>query len=55
VGSLRGAESNLADRLPATRDDIRELKAELRSIGRRLDAIEERLPKRSSAQRGSRT
>jgi hypothetical protein len=36
---------------PATFEDIRELKAELRRIGRRLDAIEERLPakkKRSS-------
>jgi hypothetical protein len=28
----------------ATYDDIGELKAELRAIGRRLDAIEERLP-----------
>ena len=34
---------------PATYEDIRELKAELRRIGRRLDAIEERLPaKRAS-------
>lgn len=29
---------------PATYEDIRELRAELRRIGRRLDAIEERLP-----------
>ena len=29
---------------PATYEDMRELKAELRRIGRRLDAIEERLP-----------
>ena len=29
---------------PATYEDVRELKAELRRIGRRLDAIEERLP-----------
>ena len=36
-------------RRPATYEDIRELKAELRAIGRRLDAIEERLP----AQRAS--
>jgi polyhydroxyalkanoate synthesis regulator phasin len=47
VDSLRGAEANLTDRLPATREDIKELRAELRRIGRRLDAIEERLPKRS--------
>jgi polyhydroxyalkanoate synthesis regulator phasin len=47
VDSLRGAEANLTDRLPATREDVKELRAELRRIGRRLDAIEERLPKRS--------
>jgi hypothetical protein len=47
----RGAEAGLArgrkaieDRRLATYDDVRELKAELRRIGRRLDAIEERLP-----------
>jgi hypothetical protein len=35
-----------------THDDLRELKAELRKIGRRLDAIEERLPaKRAPAKR----
>jgi chromosome segregation ATPase len=53
----RGAEASLArgrraleDRRPATSEDIGELKAELRRIGRRLDAIEERLPaKRSSS------
>src|SRR3954452_9255193 len=33
-------------RRPATSDDIKELRAELRAIGRRLDKIEERLPKR---------
>jgi hypothetical protein len=52
----RGAEASLArgrrvieDRRPATHDDLRELRAELRKIGRRLDAIEERLPaKRAS-------
>ena len=32
------------ERRPATHDDIREIKAERRAIGRRLDAIEERLP-----------
>ena len=31
-------------RRPATHEDLRELQAELRAIGRRLDAIEERLP-----------
>jgi hypothetical protein len=57
----RGAEQQLArgrrsmagaieGRRPATVDDLRELRSELRAIGRRLDAIEERLPaKRSSA------
>jgi chromosome segregation ATPase len=46
VGRARRA---LEDRRPATSEDIRELKAELRRLGRRLDAIEERLPaKRSS-------
>ena len=29
---------------PATYEDIRDLQTELRAIGRRLDAIEERLP-----------
>jgi chromosome segregation ATPase len=57
----RGAEAGLArgrraieDRRPATSEDIRELKTELRRIGRRLDEIEERLPaKRSGAKRSS--
>jgi chromosome segregation ATPase len=67
VDNLRkGAEAGLArgrrvleDRRPAAQEDLRELKAELRKIGRRLDAIEERLPakrapaKRSSAKRSS--
>jgi hypothetical protein len=71
---VRGAESGLArsgravrgaidERLPATQDDVRELKAELRAISRRLDAIEKRLPrqrratssKRSGGGRGSRS
>ena len=51
----RGAEAGLAkgrraieDRRPATSEDIRELKAEIRRIGRRLDEIEERLPAKRS-------
>ena len=61
----RGAESGLArsgkvvrdaveERLPATQDDVRELKAELRRIARRLDAIEERLPAKRARAKGSR-
>jgi polyhydroxyalkanoate synthesis regulator phasin len=58
VDELRkGAEERLAKgrrsmteaiegRRPATSDDIHELRTELRAIGRRLDAIEERLPKK---------
>jgi hypothetical protein len=57
----RGAEAGLArgrraieDRRPATSEDIRELRAELRRIGRRLDAIEQRLPaKRASSKRSA--
>jgi len=52
----RGAEAGIArgrraieERKPATSEDIRELKAELRRIGRRLDQIEERLPAKRSA------
>jgi chromosome segregation ATPase len=63
VDQLRkGAEAGLArgrraleDRRPATSEDIRELKAELRRIGRRLDAIEERLPAKRSTQRAKRS
>jgi hypothetical protein len=68
VDDLRkGAEERLArgrksmadaieGRRPASYDDIKELRAELRAIGRRLDRIEERLPKRrasSSSKRSS--
>jgi polyhydroxyalkanoate synthesis regulator phasin len=62
----KGAEERLArgrksmaealeGRRPATSDDIKELRAELRAIGRRLDKIEERLPKRRSSGAGSST
>jgi hypothetical protein len=60
----RGAEERIAKRRrsvteaiegrrPASLDDIRELKKELRAIARRLDAIEERLPakRKTAAQR----
>ena len=56
----RGAEAGIAkgrraigDRRPATSEDIRELKAEIRRIGRRLDEIEERLPAKRSASGGA--
>src|SRR5918992_365746 len=60
----KGAEQQLArgrksmadvleGRRPATSDDIKELRAELRAIGRRLDRIEERLPKRRSGSSSS--
>jgi chromosome segregation ATPase len=40
----RSVTEAIEGRRPASSDDIRELKAELRAIGRRLDKIEERLP-----------
>ena len=48
----------LEGRRPATADDIKELQKELRAIGRRLDRIEESLPKKrsgSSSKRGSKS
>ena len=43
--SLRGRIADAFDeRRPATHDDLKEIRAELRAIGRRLDAIEKRLP-----------
>ena len=52
--SLARGRKAIDDARPATHDDISELKAELRRIGRRLDAIEERLPaKRSPAKRST--
>ena len=44
--SRRAVAEAIDTRRPATYEDIRELKAELRAIGRRLDAIEGRLPAR---------
>jgi hypothetical protein len=52
--SRRSVADAIEGRRLATHDDIAELKAELRSIGRRLDAMEERLPaRRSRASAGS--
>jgi len=46
----RSVTDVIEGRRPATSDDIKELKAELRAIGRRLDKLEERLPvKRTKA------
>jgi hypothetical protein len=42
--SRRSVAEAFEGRRLATHDDIGELKAELRAIGRRLDAIEKRLP-----------
>ncbi len=42
--SRKAVAEAIDTRRPATYEDMRELKAELRAIGRRLDAIEERLP-----------
>ena len=52
---VKGAESSLRDSgravgervrdaLPATQEDVSDLRSELRAIARRLDAIEQRLP-----------
>ncbi len=52
----RSVADVLEGRRPATSDDLKELKAELRAIGRRLDELEERLPaKRAPAKRGAKT
>lgn len=42
----RSVAEAIEGRRPATYDDVKELRAELRAIGRRLAAIEERLPKK---------
>ena len=53
--SRRSVVEAIDTRRPATYEDLRELKAELRAIGRRLDAIEERLPakRKPAAKRAS--
>ena len=57
-GVVKGAEvvgerarRAIEDARPATHDDLKELKGELRAIGRRLDAIESRLPASKPAAR----
>ena len=45
----RSVTDVLEGRRPATSDDIKELKAELGAIGRRLDQLEERLPAKRGA------
>jgi hypothetical protein len=45
----RSMTEALEGRRPASVDDVRELKEELRAISRRLDAIEERLPAKRKA------
>jgi hypothetical protein len=47
--SRRSVAGAIEGRRLATHDDIGELKAELRAIGRRLDAIEQRLPAKRAA------
>jgi polyhydroxyalkanoate synthesis regulator phasin len=44
--SRRSMTEAIEGRRPATLEDMRELKAELRRVSRRLDAIEERLPEK---------
>jgi hypothetical protein len=43
--SRRAVAEAIDTRRPATYEDVRDLKADLRAIGRRLDKIEARLPK----------
>ena len=45
----QAAARAIDDVRPVTQEDLRELKAELRKIGRRLDSIEERLPAKKKA------
>ncbi len=45
----RSVTEAIEGRRPATSDEIKEVHAELRAIGRRLDKIEERLPKKRAS------
>ena len=49
----RSVRSAVGERLPATQDDVKAIRADLRRIGQRLDAIEERLPPRSRGRAGT--
>lgn len=49
VRGRRAAARAIDDVRPVTNEDMRELKAELRRIGRRLEGIEERLPAEPAA------
>jgi len=40
----RSVSAVVAERLPATQEDVKAMQSELRAIVRRLDAIEDRLP-----------
>jgi len=51
----RSVTEAIEGRRPASSDDIKELKAELRAIGRRLDKIEERLPAKRTRAKSSST
>ena len=42
----RSVRAAVGERLPATQDDVKAMRAELRRIAQRLDAIEERLPEK---------
>lgn len=42
--SRRSVRAAVGERLPASHDDVKAIRAELRRIVKRLDAIEERLP-----------
>jgi hypothetical protein len=64
--TIRGAEERLSKgrrsmaeaiegRRPASYDDVKELQKELRAIGRRLDKIEERLPKQRASSTSKRS
>lgn len=50
----RSVRAAVGERLPATQDDVKAIRAELRRIAKRLDTIEERLPPKTS-KRASRT
>jgi polyhydroxyalkanoate synthesis regulator phasin len=51
----RSVTEAIEGRRPASSEDIKELKAELRAIGRRLDSIEERLPAKRTRAKSSST